>query len=348
MKPALLWVCYLLVACTPPEPQRYDSELLVMGTRANISIWSDTPTHAATITRQIEHQLTQQGIDWYAWSPDPRSELRRLNAAIKQGQPFTASDNLTNLLTMTLQIHQASLGYFDPAVMPMTEAWGFADNQQPPTTEIPETALRNWHISHPKLTDLTVQNRSISSRHRDLQLDLGGIAKGYALDLAMTTLRQLGVTQSCMNLGGQLLVMGTTLPDSCKWINLQDPRSENSLGKIEILDGESISTSGDYQRHGTIQGQSIHHLLDPHTGMPVMHTQCVTVVASSAILADAASTALMAAGPDHWQAVAKNLGIRKALRIDNMGHIEVSKDLYPHLRLLQQTLNNHPFAIVTL
>ncbi len=320
-----------------------------MGTWVRISIWTGSTTHAASITQQIENQLKQQGIDWYPWSEDSHSELRRLNAALNKGATFNASDDLLQLLKMSMRMHLASEGFFDPAVMPMTAAWGFANYPQPTLTTLPSTTfLRSWQRSRPKLTDLILQDHFVSSARHDLQLDLGAIAKGYALDLVKQHLHQSGISQACINLGGQLLVIGKSLPATCTWIHLQNPRSNDSLGKIKLMDGESISTSGDYQRNALVDGNLIHHLLDPYTGAPVPHTQSVTVIASSAALADAASTALMAAGPAHWRAIAKKLGIREALRIDTSGKIEVSTALYSRLTLSPQTLHSHPIQLVAL
>ncbi|MGD9843480.1 MAG: FAD:protein FMN transferase [Steroidobacteraceae bacterium] len=338
----LLLLCSGLVACTEAVPQRYDSEFLAMGTQVQLSLWASSPTQAATISRQLEQQLLQQGTDWYPWTQNPQGELKQLNAALVRGNSFTVSDSLAGLLQQALQLHQASEGYFDPAVAPMTVAWGFADSQAAALTALPTAErLTVWRQSRPTLADLQLRDYRVSSTRRDLQIDLGAIAKGYALDLAMQKLRQAGIAQASLNLGGQIILMGQSLPVSATQVAVREPRSLQALGSLQLHGGESISTSGDYERSTTVQGQRIHHLLDPHTGAPITHTQAVTVIASSATLADAASTALMAGGPEHWREIAARMNIREVLRIDATGKIEVTAALYARLQWNPKAIAAH-------
>ena len=345
----LVLLGYCLTGCTEHGLRRYDSEFLSMGTQAQLTVWASSPAQAALISRQVEQQLNEQGIDWYPWTDNPEGELRQLNQALSAGEHFKVSASLAALLQKAMELHIASNGYFDPAIAPMTLAWGFADSQKPAITVLPANErLNDWKQSRPRLVDLQLHDGLVSSERRDLQLDLGAIAKGYALDLAMQRLRQSGMTQASLNLGGQILLMGKTLPESTSVVTLSDPRAAEPLGKLVLQDGESISTSGDYQRSTIVAGQRIHHLLDPHTGAPVMHTQMVTVIAGSGVLADAASTALMAAGPAQWQGIARTMGIREALRIDATGKIEVSTALYARLRWSPQAIAGHSIQQVSL
>lgn len=335
--------------CMQRTPQRYDSQFITMGTQAQLSIWADTPTQAAQISKKIEQQLNQQSIDWYAWSPQQTSELRRLNAALKAGQHFQVSESLADLLHISLAMHKSSQGYFDPAIMPMTAAWGFADSNHPAMTEPPsQRLLQDWSQHRPRLADLTLRDHTVSSLRQDLQIDLGAIAKGYALDLAIQQLQREGITQASLNLGGQALLIGDSLPKSITEVKIQSPRSNTFLGRITLKSGESISTSGDYWRNNIVNGRTIHHLLDPHTGSPVSHTRAVTVIATSGVLADAASTALMAAGPERWPTVARALSIQEVLRIDSIGNIQVTASMHARLRLTPETLSHHSIQIVTL
>jgi FAD:protein FMN transferase len=320
----------LLCACAP---QRFDSGFLTMGTTAELSLLASDTEQAASFEQLVEQHLQQQARDWYAFGTDDQSELRRLNQALAQGQSFTVSDALFDLLTASMQFQQRSNGYFDPAVAPLTQAWGFADSDTPSDWKPPsEAALSAWRAHRPQISDLLVEGHTLSSARRDLQLDLGAIAKGYAMDQAIKLLQQQGCENVMLNLGGQVVVVGQRMATTVGAIALRSPRSAQPLADIVLRSGESISTSGDYERSRQQQGHHWHHLLDPHTGMPVMHTEAVTVIAQSATLADAASTALMAADPEQWQSIARQMGIREALRVDASGAIEVSTALYARLR----------------
>jgi FAD:protein FMN transferase len=303
-----------------------------MGTQVQLSMLAARPTAAATLSAQIERTLLRQSIDWYPWTPDATGELRQLNAALAAGHAFTVSPPLLALLQQARQAFAASDGYFDPAIAPMTQRWGFAAADSVATTPPDAATLALWRKSRPTLADLRIDGQHVSSTRPDLQLDLGAIAKGYAEQLALQQLQALGCSDAVINMGGQITVMGTTMAQQFEAVAIRDPRAEQALATLQLKSGESISTSGDYERFVERNGQRLHHLFDPHTGMPVTHTQAVTVISTDATLADAASTALMAAGPDNWQRIAQQLGVREVLRIDATGAIEVTPALYARLR----------------
>lgn len=329
----IAWLMAILVtqvACTRALT-RFDSEFLAMGTQVQLSLLADSPTQAAAWSAQLEQTLRRQGIDWYPWTHDASGELKQLNAALAAGQPKDVSPALRGLLQAALQYHQASEGYFDPAVAPLTEAWGFADLAARPS--IPdETLLNRWRATRATLADLKLSGATASSARHDLQIDLGAIAKGYALQLALQRLKAQGCNDAALNLGGQLAVMGAAMAQQVGAVAIRDPRADQAIATVRLAAGESISTSGDYERFALIHGQRLHHLLDPKSGLPVTHTQAVTVISTDATLADAASTALMAAGPKQWQRIARQLGVREVLRVDATGAIEVSAALYARLQ----------------
>lgn len=336
------WLCYALLACTAPSPQRFDSEFLAMATRVQLSMLANSPEAAAKLSAQVERTLARQGIDWYPWTQDASGELRQLNAALARGERREVSAPLLGLLRRSKQAFESSEGYFDPAVAPLIQAWGFSSLDAGPNQALPDpSTLEHWRNSRPTLGDLHIEGRYASSARRDLQLDLGAIAKGYAEQLVMQQLQALGCTDAAINMGGQITVMGTVMANQLAAVAIRDPRADQALATLQLKAGESISTSGDYERFIEREGRRIHHLLDPHTGLPVSHTEAVTVISDDATLADAASTALMAAGPDQWQRLARQLGIREVLRIDATGAIEVTAALYARLHWLPTAQVHH-------
>lgn len=333
---------WLLLAACAPSPQTYDSSFLAMGTRVDLSLQANTPTQAAQLAADIERDMLRWGRDWYPWGEQP-GELKQLNIALTKGESPRVSAELRELLIRAQTLQQASDGYFDPAVAPMVKAWGFTDMTRV-AVEPSAAQLSAWTQNHPTLADLNISSAYISSPRRDLQLDLGAIAKGYAVDLALQQLRAGGIRHAALNIGGELRVMGGV---RSKQVSIRDPRRDAALAMLDLNQDESISTSGDYERYAVVNGQRIHHLLDPHTGQPVAHTQAVTVLAADATLADAASTALMAAGPDNWRRIARQLGITQVLRIDGSGAIEVTAALYARLKWSEAALREHRISQIT-
>jgi len=340
----MLSCCFLLTACKPAT-QTYNSSFLAMGTRVDVRLATDNPTQAAQLTADIERALLHWGQDWYPWGHTP-GELKKLNAALLHGESMQVSRELRDLLMQAQQLQRASEGYFDPAVAPMVKAWGFADMDRS-SADLPSAAqLAAWAKDHATLNALIIHADRVSSERRDLQLDLGAIAKGYAVDLALQQLKTGGIRTASINIGGELTVMGAA-KDTTR-VDIRDPRQNTSLAWLSLSGDESISTSGDYERYAMVNGRRIHHLLDPHSGEPVAHTQAVTVIAANGTVADAASTALMAAGPSNWGRIALQLGITQALRIDASGAIEVTAALYPRLQWSNAAMRNQRITEVTL
>jgi thiamine biosynthesis lipoprotein len=144
-------------------------------------------------------------------------------------------------------------------------------------------------------------------------------------------LRAAGVVNALINTGGNVRVLGTR--DGRPWrIGIRAPRADTILGVVELASGESIATSGDYERFYDYAGKRMHHILDPRTGYPVTHTQATTVVAADGTLADAASTALFVAGPEEWREVAQALGVAMVLRVDASGEIDVTPAMRDRLQ----------------
>ena len=254
------------------------------------------------------------------------------------------TDSLGSLLETSLAITHATGGAFDPGVGALVELWGFNDDEPrdaPPSQSAVAAALESTGSMTEVL--LVASNRTRATRivdfspedgqpvPRTFTLDLGGIAKGAAVDSVVARLEALGVTHALINAGGDLRVIGA--PPGRDWrVGIAAPRAEGMLGTIGLRDGDAAFTSGDYERFFEHEDDRFHHILDPRTGVPAAHTQAVTVIADSGTLADAAATALFVAGPDAWLGMANELGIAAVLRVDADGTIEMTPDMRERLQ----------------
>jgi thiamine biosynthesis lipoprotein len=268
--------------------------------------------------------------DWYAFGD---GELARVNALLAQGQTAEVSADLAPLITRALDLHARSGGLFDPGVCALVRLWQFdsdaalAASTGPP----PAAAIQALRGNQGTLAGVHFDGHTLSVT-RPLCIDLGGMAKGTALERARLVLRQRGIDNALLNIGGSSqLALGrkATRP---WYIGLKDPQDSRVFGRLALAPGEAASTSGSYERGYTKDHRRYHHILDPRTGAPTTETASVTVLARDAELADAASTALMVAGPTRFREVCAALGIRDALLVTTTGTLLTTPGMAIRLR----------------
>jgi thiamine biosynthesis lipoprotein len=313
-------VC-LLGACTAPEPELVRHRVLAMATWVDVLVDASAAGQADAAMRTLEPWLHAFEQDYYAWAP--AGELARLNAALQQGQGMTVSPAMADLLGQAQALSAASGGLFDPGVGALVALWGFnsplPESWQPPAPSAIDTVL----AAHASILALRIDGTRISSGQAELLLDLGAIAKGYAVDYMLTALRDAGIRNALVNAGGDLRAMGCH-GDRPWRIGIQNPRGDGLIQAVRLLDGEAAFTSGDYERFTVAGTERWHHLLDPGTGRPATHTRSVTVIARDGVTADAAATAIFVAGPERWESVADAMAVDAVLRVDASGRIEMT------------------------
>jgi len=220
---------------------------------------------------------------------------------------------------------RATDGAFDPGVGPLVELWGFGDAEAHRGT-VPDPAVIDATLAASgSIRDLVIDGTRIEvpgGTRRRYTLDLGGIAKGVAVDRVVAMLEAAGVAPALVNAGGDLRVVGARADRPWR-IGVAATRSDGVLGVVELEPGEAAFTSGDYERYFEQDGERLHHILDPRTGRPATETQGLTVIAGNGTEADAAATALFVAGDD-WREMARALGIEAVLRVDAAGRIEMT------------------------
>ena len=322
----------LLAGCQ--RERLHQQESYVFGTRVEVITWGAPEPEARAATAAVLQELDRLHRAYHAWEP---SELTVLNTAIAAGTPqIPVSPELATLLADAKAIAATGDELFNPALGQLIALWGFHTDTFTPTRPAPD-ALAAAIKARPSMADLTINGSTVSSRNRAVQIDLGGYAKGYALDRAATLLRQRGISNALINIGGNVMALGSK--GEYPWrVGIQHPREARPLASLPLRDGEAIGTSGDYQRFFELDGERYCHLLDPRSGMPARGTQAVTVLITprpgAGTLSDAASKPVYLAGSE-WRMYAKRFGIDHALRVDGDGRIEVSRALRDRLQFEQ-------------
>ncbi|MBL8451851.1 MAG: FAD:protein FMN transferase [Zoogloea sp.] len=332
--PAIAWLlaaCLALLLAGCQREQLHQQESYVFGTRVEVITWGASEQEARTATAAVLQEFDRLHRAYHAWEP---SELTALNTAIAAGTPqIPVSAELAAMLTDARAIALTGDELFNPALGQLIALWGFHSDTFTPARPAAD-ALAAAIAARPRMADLTISGTTVSSRNRAVQLDLGGYAKGYALDRAATLLRERGINNALINIGGNLMALGSKGEHPWR-VGIQHPREPRPLASLPLRDGEAIGTSGDYQRFFELDGERYCHLLDPRSGMPARGTQAVTLLvtprAHAGTLSDAASKPAYLAG-ERWREYTRRFGIDHALRVDAQGRIEVTRALRDRLQ----------------
>jgi len=325
-----LWLLLLraLAACSPPPLVQLQS--YVFGTLVEVSVYGAPEAKAqqaiaAVLTRfdALHHQL-------HAWQP---SELSRLNTTLAKGAHTPVTPELAAMLRDAQAVSAESNDLFDPAIGNLIALWGFhADS---PQGRVPDAAaIARWVNAAPRMRDLHIENNVVWSDNPAVQLDLGGYAKGYALDEAVRILASRGIRNALINIGGNVIALGQH-GDRPWRVGIQHPRKPGTLATLDLHDGEAIGTSGDYQRYFEAGGRRYCHLIDPRTGWPASGMQSVTILMSgehAGTRSDALSKPLFIDGAARLADHASRLGIADYLAVDAAGQIHVSPAMKARLR----------------
>ena len=235
-----------------------------------------------------------------AWRPG--SDIRRLNDQ-EAGQVVMLDPQTVEILTMSRDLAQQTGGAFDVTCAPLFNVWRKAGElDKLPTNEAVDKALQacGWYDGDDNRYRLHPD--SAMKLHAAAKVDLGGIAKGYGIDLAIEAMRTGGVDGGLVEVGGDIRCFGAK-PGGGKWrILVKSPFKSadgDSIGVLRLREG-AICTSGNYERFVEIEGKRYSHIIDPCSGRPVDAAPSVTVVATTAVQADAWATALsvLAARPE--------------------------------------------------
>jgi len=320
----LTLIIFLLASCSRQEPLYQSEPLYVFGTLVGISIWGLPSTQAQQAVQIIAQDFQTMHQNWHAWHPSPVTDLNR---AIAAGQIYTVKEpSLMTLLTLSKSWSHQSHGLFNPAIGQLINLWGFHNDELPVGPPPAEAAIASLVKLAPSLEDLEIKDHQVSSQNRSVQLDFGAIAKGYAVDLAIEKLKKLGIKNAIVNAGGNLKAIGKK-GERPWWIGIRHPRGEGVLAALAISGEESVMTSGSYERYREYAGQRYSHIIDPRTGRPAKGLVSVTVINPQGALADAASTALLVAGIEEWYGVAKGLGIKDVMLVEENGSVTMSPSL---------------------
>lgn len=321
----LMLAAILLLAACSKEAPTYQEQAYVFGTQVEVSVYGEEEAKARRAVAAVMQEFQRLHVLLHAWQP---SELSELNDAFARGQRREISPELEAILKDAGRLSAQSGGLFNPAIGGLIQGWGFqADDFKGPVPDARKIAA--LVRANPQMSDVVFDGRRVGSRNSAVRIDLGGYAKGYALDRAAELLEQQGIRNALINIGGNILALGTH-GDRAWRVGIQHPRKPGPIATLELRDGEAIGTSGDYQRYFEAGGTRYCHLIDPRTGVPAQGVQAATVLtrgAHAGVLSDAASKPLFISGSAGWRAAAARMNVEEALLIDSAGAVHLSASL---------------------
>lgn len=275
--------------------EEYRTEMFTMNTLVNMTFWAPAESQVMEEGKNMLYTLDNM----FSVTLED-SELSQLQQNTGTWQDVSAV--MEKVLYYAKEISIDTQRAYDPTIYPIVQAWGFTQvrNVIPTAQEI--AALL------PMVDSSTIEiDHSLHKVYlpEGMSLDLGGIVKGYAVDVLVEIMDEYDVPSASIDLGGNVYVRGTKIDGSLWNVGIQNPYGGGYVGSMKLQD-KAIITSGGYQRYFTSDGQTYHHILDPRTGYPADSCLAsVSIVTDSGIRGDALSTALFVMGFDeavaYWQ-----------------------------------------------
>jgi thiamine biosynthesis lipoprotein len=336
--PVILLGLIFLTSCSIGQAQSFKSEGFALGTIINQEIYGQNAQkiadEAMAKIEYIEDLMTVNA---------PGGDINKLNENAGKGYVDLNSETISVLKTAQ-KISQLSEGAaFDITVAPLVKAWniGFTDNPEIPTEETIENMLPLIDYTDVQIDE--IGNRAGLAREGQM-VDLGGIAKGYAGDVVRKIYVENGIKSALINLGGNVVALGTK-PDGNAWsIGIQNPRSETGeiVGIIKVSD-QAVVTSGDYQRYFEKDGKRYCHIIDPQTGYPAdSGLMSVTIITSSSTEADGLSKAFVL-GLEKGMELVNKYGQAEAVFITTDKKIYVTPGLQGNFQLEDKS---HEYTLI--
>jgi len=282
---------------------------------------------------RVFHRVEE--IQWRMTINEPDSEVSMVNAAAGQ-HPVRVSPDTFEVIEKSLEYARRTNGAFDPTIAPLVKLWniGSVDERIPAESEISELLPRIDYT----MVELNPDNFEVYLPVPGMALDLGGIAKGYAVDEAARILKQAGIQYGLVDFGGDVYTIGTR-PDGNRWrIGIQDPVNTARGRFVGIVEqtGRSVVSSGDYERFFVEDGVRYHHILDPDTGYPTRNgLVSVTIQAPAAMTSDAVSTGAFVMGLEAGMALVESLPDTEGVFVTEDKEVFLSSGLDGSFRLVE-------------
>jgi len=317
----LCCIALSLILCLPLNAMAdwYRQEAAIMGTAINVELWHEDAEQGRVLTQSVMDEM--QRIDDLMSTYKPESKLSAVNANAANA-PVHVSTELFTLIEHALDFSQVTSGAFDITYASAGQHYDYRTGKKPDKQQL-QTALPAINYRHIKLDS---QQSTVEFLYPGVRIDLGGIAKGYAVDRSIGMLQDAGVSNALVSAGGDTRVIGK------RWdrpwnVGIRNPRSKDSIVSMIPLEDSAISTSGDYERYFEEDGVRYHHILNPGTGKSAHEIHSSSIIGSIATDTDALSTSVFVLGVERGLQLINSIPDTEAVIIDNTGRMHYSTGL---------------------
>jgi thiamine biosynthesis lipoprotein len=329
----LICLCAIVVIAGCERRQHLvEQHLLEFGTIIEITMISDDLVKAEHLLAEIEQRLLWQRKQWHAWED---SDLTRFNRELQRDSDAEIPASLSDLLRLSREYHDASGGLFNPALGKLIAAYGFHDG------DVDAETIAAIRLDIPDMRDLQIDGDRASSHNPHLQIDLGGIAKGYAIGRIAEFLDSNAIDNYVINAGGDLVIAGSRFGRPWR-IGIQNPFAPGVVASLELEGRHALFTSGNYARRYHLGEDLRHHIIDPRSGTSARGQCSATVLGSDPVRTDVAATALMIDGLQQYRELSRSLQVGSYLIISEAREVLVSRALAERV----QMVTNWPLTIV--
>ena len=318
---AWVWGALLTLALALPARAEWVERTVdgTMGTRIRVELWAEERTAGETAIDAVMREMER--IDAAMSTYKPSSEISRVNAQAARA-PLRISAELFDLLTTAVEYSRITDGAFDITYASVGFMYDFRRHRKPTEAQI-EAALPAVNYRN---LELDPRRHTVHFSRPGVRIDLGGIAKGYAVDRGIAILQQRGIRHALVSAGGDSRIIGDRFGKP--WVvGIRHPdHKEQVIARIPLVD-TAISTSGDYERYFDENGVRYHHIIDPATGHPASKVRSATILAPTATRTDGLSKTAFVLGPDAALAIYNRLEDVDAILVAPDGRVLYSQGL---------------------
>lgn len=292
-----------------------------MGTEISVYLWHDDPVRGQQAVDAIFAEVER--LDQLMSTYKAESRISSLNRDAAK-QAVVAGDELFGLIERSMDISVLTRGAFDITYDSVGQHYDFREGRRPDS----ETLADELPLIDYRLVELNKNNGTVSFSREGVRINLGGIAKGYAVERGVMIARRYGVSHARVTAGGDTRLLGDRR--GSPWmVGVQNPRDDTDVAVTIPMQDEAISTSGDYERFFEEDGERYHHIIVPSTGTPAGEVHSATIIGPDAVITDALSTSVFVMGVDQGLKLISTLPDYEGIVIDATGQMFYSAGLQP-------------------